>query len=72
MDTLGIETGFCHFCQYEVETKSYAHQHGGDIWLCDFCAMTSVNDRKDKLLRRLNWGLNHVINRLYLLLDDDS
>jgi hypothetical protein len=35
-----------------------------NIWLCDFCAMLSRNDMKNKDFRVLNWGLNHILKKL--------
>ena len=34
------------------------------IYLCEFCCMLSINDRKNNTLRTLNWGLNHILKRL--------
>jgi len=70
---IGFKTGFCHFCRYEVETKPYMLYQSDktgqvvpceEIYLCDFCAMLSRRDRENKLLRNLNWGLNHVLKTL--------
>ena len=52
---IGLKTGFCHFCGYCTETMPY-----GDLYLCEICCHTSQNDRKIRILKHLNWGLNHI------------
>jgi hypothetical protein len=48
----------------DIEKTEDGHYKREPIWLCDFCCMLSCNDMKDKSLRALNWGLNHILKRL--------
>jgi hypothetical protein len=58
---IGFETGYCQFCGYAVETKPYPDGDQPEIWLCEFCEQLSRNDRKNRDLRVINWGFNHLL-----------